>query len=99
MPADTKEVNVYLATVARLEPDIAMIDTGAGLASIAISLKRIADAQTGKLIQIYDIAGDEIRPATQADLDHHVAFAQRVARDHSGVASDVWKKLQAERKL
>lgn len=34
----------YLKTVERLEPDICCIDTGAGLASIAISLKRIADA-------------------------------------------------------
>lgn len=33
----------YQETIARLEPDIAIIDTGAGLASIAISLKRIAD--------------------------------------------------------
>lgn len=36
--------NAYLDTVRRLEPDIAMIDTAAGMASIAISLKRIADA-------------------------------------------------------
>jgi len=35
--------DVYLETVKRLEPDIAMIDAGAGFASIAISLKRIAD--------------------------------------------------------
>ena len=34
---------VYLETVARLEPEITMVDTGAALASIAISLKRIAD--------------------------------------------------------
>jgi hypothetical protein len=36
--------NVYQGTVARLEPNIAMIDQGAALASISISLKRIADA-------------------------------------------------------
>lgn len=36
--------NVYLETIARLEPDIAMIDAGAFYASAAISLKRIADA-------------------------------------------------------
>lgn len=36
--------NVYLETVDRLEPDIAMIDVGAFNASAAISLKRIADA-------------------------------------------------------
>lgn len=35
--------NEYLNTVARLEPEITPIDTAAGWASIAISLKRIAD--------------------------------------------------------
>ena len=43
MPLDRNPDDPYLDTVARLEPDIAMIDTGAGFASIAISLKRIAD--------------------------------------------------------
>jgi hypothetical protein len=38
------DLDGYLATIDRLEPEIHMIDTGAGLASIAISLKRIADA-------------------------------------------------------
>ncbi len=37
-------VDAYLDTVERLEPEIAMIDAGAAYASIAISLKRIADA-------------------------------------------------------
>lgn len=36
--------NVYLETIDRLEPDVAMIDAGAFYASAAISLKRIADA-------------------------------------------------------
>lgn len=36
--------DVYDNTINRLEPDIAMIDAGAGWASCAISLKRIADA-------------------------------------------------------
>jgi hypothetical protein len=36
--------DVYQGTIARLEENIAMIDQGAALASIAISLKRIADA-------------------------------------------------------
>ena len=35
--------NAYLKTVDRLEPEICPIDTTAALASIAISLKRIAD--------------------------------------------------------
>lgn len=33
----------YLHTIDRMEPDIAFIDASAGWASIAISLKRIAD--------------------------------------------------------
>jgi hypothetical protein len=41
MPTDADS---YLATVARLEPDIMPIDAAGGWASIAISLKRIADA-------------------------------------------------------
>lgn len=36
--------DAYLDTVARLEPDIHMIDASAFYASAAISLKRIADA-------------------------------------------------------
>ena len=39
-----KEVNAYIETVARMEPEIAMVDNGAAAASISISLKRIADA-------------------------------------------------------
>lgn len=35
--------DAYLKTVERLEPEITPIDTPAALASIAISLKRIAD--------------------------------------------------------
>jgi len=34
----------YLKTVNRLEPEICCIDTGGALASIAISLKRIANS-------------------------------------------------------
>jgi hypothetical protein len=43
MSAEKEHVDAYLATVARLEPDIAMIDASAFYASAAISLKRIAD--------------------------------------------------------
>lgn len=46
VPAE-EPVNAYLDTVARIEPDIAMLDAGAALASIAISLRRIADAVEG----------------------------------------------------
>lgn len=44
MPIERNPDDPYLDTIARLEPDIAMIDTPAGIASIAISLKRIADS-------------------------------------------------------
>lgn len=42
--AEKERVDSYLNTINRLEPDIAMIDAGAAYASIAISLKRIADS-------------------------------------------------------
>lgn len=37
----------YLDTIERMEPDLHMVDRDAALASIAISLKRIADALEG----------------------------------------------------
>lgn len=37
------KLDAYQNTIARIEPEIAMIDRDAALASIAISLKRIAD--------------------------------------------------------
>lgn len=39
-----RRVDAYQATLARIEQDITMIDHDAAMASIAISLKRIADA-------------------------------------------------------
>lgn len=42
MAAD-RSTNSYLETIKRLEPDITMVDVPAAAASIAISLKRIAD--------------------------------------------------------
>jgi hypothetical protein len=38
------EPDSYKETIDRMEPDICFIDTAAGWASIAISLKRIADS-------------------------------------------------------
>lgn len=35
--------DTYLGTIDHLEPEIAMVDRDAALASIAVSLKRIAD--------------------------------------------------------
>jgi hypothetical protein len=37
------DTDVYLETIKRIEPEIAMIDAGAFYASAAISLKRIAE--------------------------------------------------------
>lgn len=47
MSAEKQRVDAYLDTVRRLEPDIAMLDRDASLASIAVSLKRIADVLEG----------------------------------------------------
>ena len=40
----SREDDAYLKTIDRLEPEVAAIDAGGGWASIAISLRRIADA-------------------------------------------------------
>ncbi len=48
--------NSYLDTIARLEPDIAMIDPGAYYASAAISLKRLADAADHQAISLKRLA-------------------------------------------
>lgn len=39
-----EDVDSYLDTLARMENDIHMVDASAGWASIAISLRRIADS-------------------------------------------------------
>lgn len=44
MAGEKERVNAYLETVKRLEPDMAIVDHDAALASIAISIKRIADS-------------------------------------------------------
>ena len=44
MPAAKDSLTAYIDTIERLEPDITPIDMTAAAASIAISLKRIADA-------------------------------------------------------
>lgn len=38
------EVDAYMSTVNRIEPEIHPLDQGGALASIAVSLKRIADS-------------------------------------------------------
>lgn len=44
MAGEEERVNAYLKTVKRLEPEITPIDLPAAAASIAISLRRIADS-------------------------------------------------------
>ena len=44
MAGEAERANAYLDTIARMEPEIAMVDRDAALASISISLKRIADS-------------------------------------------------------
>lgn len=46
MKTPNDALDAYQETIARLEPDIHMIDAGAFYASAAISLKRIADVMT-----------------------------------------------------
>lgn len=56
MAKEAEQVDAYLDTIKRIEPEIAMIDTGAALASIAISLRRIADAlETANMERLYNI--------------------------------------------
>lgn len=43
MSGEKERVSAYLDTIGRMEPEIAAVDLPAGMASIAISLKRIAD--------------------------------------------------------
>lgn len=45
---EQERVDAYLDTINRLEPEIAHIDLTAAAASMAISLKRIADALEGQ---------------------------------------------------
>ena len=56
----TSERDYYLEILNRIEPDIAIIDAGAGWASIAISLRRIADSQE-RIANILDYMWDKYR--------------------------------------
>ena len=53
------QATAYMATLKRIEQDIAQIDLDTALASIAISLRRIADAQT-----TLSVAWSSASPAT-----------------------------------
>lgn len=51
--AEKERVDAYLDTVNRLEPDIAHLDVSAAAASVAISLKRIADVLELSLARVH----------------------------------------------
>lgn len=55
MAGEKERVDAYLNTIGRLEPDITPIDADAAWASIAISLKRLADVQE-ELLHIWKVA-------------------------------------------
>lgn len=61
MSRDPNILDDYLATVARLEPEITPLDVGGAAASIAISLKRIADTLDyfKKIAEKYDQEDDK----------------------------------------
>ena len=48
MAGESERVHAYMDTVGRMEPEIAMVDRDTALASIAISLRRIADALSAR---------------------------------------------------
>ena len=50
--AHQKHVDAYLATIERMEKDITPVDLPAAAASIAISLKRIADSLDAILMRM-----------------------------------------------
>lgn len=56
MSSEGKRVEAYLGTIGRMEPDLAPVDDAAAMASIAISLKRLADASERGAIGLERIA-------------------------------------------
>lgn len=66
MSGEAERVDAYLGTLARMKP-VAMVDQEASLASIAISLKRIADALDRREWQQQTCGSQsEYRPLPQA---------------------------------
>lgn len=59
MSTGSDQATAYLATLKRIEQDIAMIDRDTALASIAISLRRIADAL--QVLMVAAVANEEDR--------------------------------------
>lgn len=73
--------NTYLHCIDRMEPDIAAVDTGPALASIAISLKRIADAlEKPQVTMNYNVDG-QFHDLTNLAYEMGKSF-DRGTRDH-----------------
>lgn len=80
--AAENDISGYLATIESIEPDIHTIDVGAFYASVAISLKRIADALENK------------EKATQAMLKSQDDYFDHLkARDVAERKRPWWKRL------
>jgi hypothetical protein len=73
LSGEKQRVEAYLDTVKRLEPDIAQIDLDSGIASIAISLKRIADALEKRPAWKLELA-DALERLGTIDRDRRVTF-------------------------
>lgn len=86
-----RRVDAYLNTIERMEPDIAMVDAGAAYASIAISLKRIADSldrmasasEFGKQTDRVKALIEESLPSTIHDAIYNALMAAELhTRNH-----------------
>lgn len=76
-------VDEYLATLARLEPDIHPVDASAFYASAAISLKRLADKFCGV-------------PATESDARYFIRMITKLAvTDNAADNRELLVSLQA----
>ena len=75
----SREDDAYLKTIDRLEPEIAAIAAGDGWASIAISLRRIADAldQVVKL-PVPAVEYKWLRHVRHDDLAEYLALGYRL---------------------
>ena len=75
----SREDDDYLKTIDRLEPEIAAIDAGGGWASIAISLRRIADT-LDRLVKLPAPAVEYkwLRHVRHDDLAEYLALGYRL---------------------
>ncbi len=69
------------------------------LASIAISLKRLADSHELAKVQVYDIPTDSQRPAKPEDWSYNMQMLTRLCKDFPDVTRKTWDALRAEGKI